>query len=408
MNFPFFVARRYLFAKKSHHAINIISGISVCGVALATMALICTLSVFNGFHDMVASFFTAFDPELKIVPAQGKWLSHDDPKLQELRKDKRIAVFTETLEDNALLSYGDRQAMVTLKGVEKNFEELTDIDELLYGDGRFELSADVIQYGILGIHLTQTLGTGARFVDPIQVYAPRKGERVNLNNPAASFNQDEFLSPGVVFSVKQSKYDGHYVLVDLEFARRLFEAEGQCTALELRCAKGENAGKVKKEIQQQLGKEYRVLDRYEQQEDVFRIMKIEKLLSYIFLTFILVVACFNVIGTLSMLIIDKKQDVQTLRNLGTDDNQICRIFLFEGRLITAFGALLGIACGLLLCWAQQEFGLLKLGDASGNFVVDAYPVSVHAADVLLVFLTVLAVGFLSVWYPVRYLSKRLL
>lgn len=408
MNFPFFIARRYLFTKKSHHAINIISGISVGGVALATIALICTMSVFNGFHDMVASFFTSFDPELKVVPAQGKLMNHDDPNLLKLKNDKRIVVFTETLEDNALLMYGENQVIVTMKGVENNFKDLTQITELLYGDGNFQLSADVINYGILGIQLTQVLGVGARFIDPLQVYTPKRGERVNMANPSSSFNHDELLSPGVVFSTRQNKYDRNYMLVSLDFARRMFESEGQMTALEMRCAEGVDADKVKEDFEQLLGPNYKVLNRYEQQEDVFRIMKIEKLLSYIFLTFILVVACFNIIGSLSMLIIDKKEDVQTLRNLGATDKQICRIFLFEGRMISTFGAVIGVVIGLLICWGQATFGWLKLGAASGTFVVDAYPVSVHFTDVALILITVIAVGYLSVWYPVRYLSKKLL
>ncbi len=408
MNFPFYIARRYLFSKKSHHTINIISGISVCGVALATMALICTMSVFNGFQDMVASLFTAFDPQLKIVPSEGKHLQHNDPNLLELRKDSRIKVFTETLEDNALLSYGGRQAIVTLKGVEKNFEELTDIDDLLYGEGRFELGDDLLKYGILGIHLTRTMGVGANFEDPMVVFAPKKGERINMGNPAASFNQDEFLSPGVVFAVMQDKYDSNYVLVSLDFAQKLFGAPGEMTALELRCKDGINVNTVKRDLQKKLGQDYKVMDQYEQQADVFRIMEIEKLLSYLFLTFILMVACFNIIGSLSMLIIDKKADVQTLRNLGASDDQICKIFLFEGRMISTIGAVLGLVVGLLLCWGQMKFGWLKLGPESGSFIIDSYPVSVHFWDIVIVFVTVVLVGYLSVWYPVRYLSKRLL
>ena len=409
MNFPFFVAKRYLISKKSHHTINIISGISVCGVALATMALICTLSVFNGFHDMVESFFTAFDPELKVLPASGTRLKQNDPKLLAIKQDSRIAVAMETLEENALLSYEGRQAIVTLKGVEDSFTELTQIEDLLYGEGHFALEAPGgIHYGILGLQLCRTLGVGVNYPDPMQVFAPKKGERINMANPAASFNQDEFLSPNVVFAVKQGKYDASYALVSLDYARRVFDAEGQLSALELKCKDGVRVSSLKKDLQQQLGAQYKVLDRYEQQADIYRIMEVEKLLSYLFLTFILVVACFNIIGSLSMLIIDKKADVQTLRNLGANDSQICKVFLFEGWMISTVGALVGMVLGILLCWCQMQFGWLKLGDQSGNFIVDAYPVSVHFWDVILVFFTVVVVGYLSVWYPVRYLSKRLL
>lgn len=408
MNFPFYVARRYLFAKKSHHAINIISGISVCGVALATMALICTLSVFNGFHDMVATFFTAFDPELKVLPAEGKYMDRTEEPLVALRKLDDLAVISETIEDNVLITSETHQVIATLKGVDDNFIELADFANLLYGDGAYQLHADVLNYGILGIQLTQQLGVGARFEEPLQVYAPKPGAKVNLSNPASSFNRDQLYSPGVVFSVMQSKYDNHYVLSGLEFARNLLSAPGKLTALELRCKDGANIGKVKKELQQLLGDRYKVLDRYEQQADVFRIMEVEKLLSYLFLSFILVIACFNIIGSLSMLIIDKKADVVTLRNMGASDRQICQIFLFEGRMISTIGAVGGTIMGLLLCWGQQTFGWLTLGDASGSFIVDAYPVSVHFWDVVLVLSTVILIGYVCVWYPVRYLSRRLL
>lgn len=408
MNFPFYVAKRYLFARKSHNAINIISGISVCGVALATMALVCTLSVFNGFQDMVASFFTAFDPELKVLPVTGKYLQQHDPKLQALRQHPAIEICSETLEDQALITYNRHQAIVTLKGVEDNFIELTDIGGQLYGDGVFQLHADELNFGILGIQLIQQLDIGARFEEPLQVYAPKKGERVNMANPAASFNQAELLSPGVVFSVMQSKYDDNYVLAPLGFVQQLFDSQGQFTALEIRCKEHADVDQIKKELQKQLGESYQVLNRYEQQADLFRIMEIEKWLSYLFLTFILLIACFNMIGSLSMLMIDKKEDVKTLRNLGADDSQIRSVFLFEGRMIALFGAAIGMALGVLLCWGQQTFGWLTLGDANSEFLIDAYPVSMHALDLTIVAVTVVAVGFISVWYPVRYLSKRLL
>lgn len=408
MNFPFYIARRYLFSKKSHHAINIISAISVCGVALATMALVCTMSVFNGFQDLVASFFTGIDPELKVVPLKGKTMDAKDPRLLALKNYSGIEVYTETFEDHALVARGDRQVMVTLKGVDDNFIESTDIGQLLYGDGMFILHADVLQYGVLGIQLAAQLGLGASFEDPLQVYAPKKGERVNLSNPLSGFTQDELYSPGVVFAVKQAKYDANYILVSLDFARKLFDQEGRVSAVELKMKKGADLSQAKEDIRELLGDAYVVQDRYEQQEDVFRIMKVEKLIAYLFLTFILLVACFNIIGSISMLIIDKKDDVRTLRNLGAKDQQIVRIFLFEGRMISGFGALLGILVGLALCYLQQHFGWITLGSSSGNFVVDAYPVSVHLWDVVLIFITVLVVGYGAMWYPVRYLSRQLL
>lgn len=408
MNLPFYIARRYLFSKKKHNTINIISGISVCGVALATLALVCTLSVFNGFQDMVAGFFTAFDPELKIMAREGKVFEPGTTSIQEVRALPEIAVWTETLEENAMVQYKDRQAMAVIKGVEDNFRQLTSIDSLLYGAGEFILHDSIVDYGILGVELISELGTGLQFVDPLQVYAPKRNVRVNMANPSSSFNRDYLFSPGVVFVVNQQKYDAHYILTSLDFARNLFNYGTEVSAIELKLKPDADLPAVQKKISRILGDDFTVQNRYEQQADVFRIMEIEKFISYLFLTFILTIACFNVIGSLSMLILDKREDVETLRNLGADNRLIARIFLFEGRLISLFGAFAGIACGLLLCYLQQRFGIISLGGGNGSFIVDAYPVSVHASDVVVVFITVIAVGFLSVWYPVRYLTRRLL
>jgi lipoprotein-releasing system permease protein len=408
VNFPFFIARRYLFSKKSTNAINIISGISVIGVAVATMALVVTLSVFNGFHDLVASFFTTFDPQLKVTPVMGKTVAADDPILTQIKQLPEVDVATESVEDQALVIYRGRQAMVTVKGVEDNFDQLTHIKEILLGDGEYELHAADMFYGIPGIRLAEQLGTGYLYEEPLKVYAPRREGQLNMANPMDGLVEDELYSPGVIFQVSQSKYDKNYILTSIDFARRIFEQQGMISALELRLKPGSNFERVKSEIKDIAGDKYYVKDRFEQQDDTFKIMKIEKLMAYIFLTFILMIACFNIIGSLSMLIIDKKDDVVTLRNLGASDKQIVRIFLFEGRMISAIGAVLGIILGLALCWAQQTFGLVKLGSSSASFVVNAYPVSVHPEDVILIFITVLVVGFLSVWYPVRYFAKRLL
>lgn len=407
MNFPFYIARRYLFSKKSHNAINVISAISVCGVALATLALVCTLSVFNGFQDLVASFFTAFDPELKITAVQGKVFDGQDPAVRQLRDWPEVAVYSESVEDNAMVQYQDRQAMVVIKGVEDNFDRLTPIDSILFGRGEPLLHDEVAHYAIPGIQLLSTLGTSIRFLDPLEVYAPKRGAKVNLANPAASFTTGSLFSSGLVFAVNQEKYDASYILTSIGFARRLFQYTTEVSSIGLKLQPGTDIDALQQRIQKAVGDKYKVENRYEQQADTYRIMEIEKLISYLFLTFILMIACFNVIGSLSMLIIDKRDDVETLRHLGASDRQITRIFLFEGRMISFFGAFAGIVLGLLLCWLQQTYGLISLGD-SGAFVVDAYPVSVHATDVVLVFVTVLAVGFLSVWYPVQHLSKRLL
>lgn len=410
MNLPFYIAKRYLFSKKSHNAINVISAISVCGVALATLALVCTLSVFNGFQDLVATFFTAFDPELKVTAVTGKVFDGQDPRLKELREWPEIAVFSESLEENIMVQYKDRQTMAVMKGVEDNFEQLTAIDSILFGRGDFMLHDEVADYVVPGIELVSVLGTGIRFLDPLEVYVPRRGAKVNMANPATSFETGELFSSGLVFAVNQQKYDASYLLTSLAFARRLLHYDTEVSSVELKLQPTADTKQVKEKIRQHLGMDFRVQDRYEQQVDTFRIMEVEKLISYLFLTFILMIACFNVIGSLSMLILEKKEDVVTLRNLGADDRLIIRIFLFEGRLITLLGAVIGVMSGLLLCWLQQEYGWLSLGGANsaGSFVVDAYPVSVHWGDVFGVFVTVLVIGFLSVWYPVRYLSRRLL
>ena len=409
MNFPFYIARRYLFSKKSHNAINVISGVSVCGVALATLAMVCTLSVFNGFRDLVATMFTAFDPELKITSVNGKVFDSEDERIQSIRQWPEIEVFSCSLEDNAMVQYKGRQAMVVIKGVEDNFSQLTAIDNILYGRGDFVLHDEVVDYAIPGIELVSVLGTGIKFLNPLEVYAPKRGTKINVANPTTSFQTDYLHSSGLVFAVNQQKYDASYILTSLSFARNLFQYDTEVSSVELKLLPNASLSQVKDKVQDLLGADFKVQDRYEQQLDTYRIMEVEKLISYIFLTFILLIACFNVIGSLSMLIIDKRKDVETLRNLGADNKLVYRIFLLEGCLISFMGALIGVVLGLALCLIQQEFGILSLGsgDMAGSFVVDAYPVSVQLGDVFLVLITVLLVSFLSVQYPVRYLFKKL-
>lgn len=407
MNLSLYIARRYLFSKKKHNAINIIAGISVCGVTLATMALVCTLSIFNGFQEIVTEFFTAFDPELKITIREGKFFNADNEQIEKIKKLPQIDVWSETLEEQAMVQYKNRQTMVTIKGVSDNFQALTSIDSLLYGAGSFLLHDEIVNYGIMGGELVSVLGTGINPIDPLQIYAPKKGIRINVANPTAAFNQEYLYSPGVVFVTNQTKYDASYILTSLPFAQKLFTQEGKVTGIELKLKKGSSVNQTKKQIQQLLGNEYLVQNRYEQQADVFRIMEIEKLVSYLFLTFILAIASFNVIGSLSMLILDKQEDVKTLKQLGANNLLITRIFIFEGQLISFSGSILGIVLGVVLCLLQQHFGLLSLG-GSGQFIVDAYPVSLHLTDVLLIFITVVAVGFLAVYFPIRYLCKQII
>lgn len=398
----FYIAERYFFSRKRTNIINVISGISVVGVAVATMAMVVVMSVFNGFSDLVATFFTAFDPQLKVVPAAGKTVAADNPKLKAVRELDFVDLTSETVEDQALAIYGDRQAMVKIKGVDDNFEKLTKIDELCYGEGIYELHAADLQYGIVGIRLANTLGMSANWRHFLHIYAPNRTGQLDLMNPMEGFVVDSLLSPGVVFCVQQGKYDKNYILTSLSFARMLFQCDGELSALEVKLKPGTNVSSAKAEIENIVGEEFSVLDRYEQQADTFNIMKIEKLMAYIFLTFILVVACFNIIGSLTMLIIDKKEDAETLRALGARESLIRQIFILEGWMISIAGAIIGVLAGLALCLAQQQFGIVSLGEQSGAFVIDAYPVSVHYGDVALIFFTVIIIGFLSVLYPVRY------
>ena len=408
-NFSFYVARRYMFSKKSVGAINVISFISVAGVAVGTMALVIVLSVFNGFHDLVASLFTNFDPQIEVVPVKGKTINADAPELDRIRHLDFVDVATDVVEDQAIAVYGDRQRMVTVMGVDENFDQLTNISDILYGDGDFTLRVANLYFGVPGIRLAQDLGLGARWADYLKIYAPvRRGQLTDLDTPTDGFVVDSLLSPGVVYAVNQNKYDRDRIITSIYFARQLFDQDGMLSSLQLRLKPGTDLSTAKREIKAAAGEKFRVLDRFEQQADTFRIMQIEKVLAYVVLTFILIVACFNIISSLSMLIIDKKNDINTLHNLGANDRQIQSIFLYEGRIISAVGALIGIGLGLALCGLQQAFGFVKMGESSGTFIVNAYPVSVHYWDVLVVFITVILIGWAASWIPARRLRKQIL
>ena len=375
MNFPFYIARRYLFSKKSHNAINIISLISVCGVLIATIALVCALSVYNGFNDLVSSLFSHFDPELKITSRYGKVFDPNEECLQNIKSLPEIEIVSEVLQDNALIKYRDRQDIGVIKGVDENFSRLVTLDSVLI-DGAFRLSDEVANYATLGIGLASHLGINAGFVSPIEIYVPKRDQKVNMANPAASFNPGyTFIT--AVFRINQQVYDDYYMIIPLSLARSLLHYD-----------------------------KYRVQNRFEQQEASFKMMQVEKWVTFLILCFVLSIALFNIVGSLSMLMIEKKEDVQTLRNMGANDRQIRLIFLFEGWMISGFGALLGIIAGLVLCLLQQEYGLIQLGETSGAFIIDAYPVHVLWGDVLAVFITVLSIGFLAAWYPVHYWGKK--
>lgn len=406
MNYKLFIAWRYLFSKKSHHAINIISAISACGVAIATMAMVCTLSVFNGFQGLVADLFTDFDPDLKVTLAEGRTLAADDSAIKQLKTMDDVETVTLCLQDQALAVRDGQQVVVTIKGMDDSFGQQMNLHRLLYPELTEEdlpLHADVLEYAIPGIQLALKLGLRPDFEPPLQLYAPKRGERVNMANPLSSFNSDELMSSGHVFQVKQAKYDTQYLITSLGFAQRLFSQQGRISQIELKLKPGTHIGRAQRNIGKMLGNRFNVENRYEQQEDVFRIMKIEKLIAYLFLTFILLVASFNIVGSLSMLMIDKEQDTQTLCNLGASPSSVQRIFIIEGNMISLLGAIIGIILGVALCWVQQHYGVISMGQSEGAFIVETYPVVVRVWDLVVILLTVVAVSALVVWYPVKRL-----
>ena len=397
MKYELLISRRYLFSKKSHNAINIISLIAVVGVAVATMAMVIVMSVFNGFQGLVATLFTGFDPELRITPRQGNAIDLDDDRIASLEESEHVAVFTPVLEGQVLAVAGKTQKVVMLKGVSDNFLQQSNMAHTLYGDADPVLCVDVLEYCIPGISLCNQLELPLNFAEPLQIYAPKRGERVNPGNPRASFNQDELMSSGLVFNVQQAKYDSEYILCSIGFAQRIFEKQGQASAIEIKLAPDGS----RTAIEALLGDSFQIQDRYEQQRDIFRIMEIEKLLSYAFLCFILFVACLNIMGSLSMLMIEKKDDLRTLSAIGSTDMQIQRIFIYEGMMIIMGGALVGMILVVGLCVAQQQFGLIRLGQSEGSFIVNVYPVILEATDLLIILLTILFVGGVSVAWATR-------
>lgn len=406
MNLPLHIARRYLFAKKSHNAINAISMISVCGIAVATMALVCALSIFNGFTDVVATTFSAFDPELQISPAKGKVFDPAGVKIEQVKALPEIAFTSESLEENALIKFADRQEPIVLKGVSPGFEKMADIDKLII-DGSFTLREGDIENGVIGAGLAMFLGVRAGFLDPVELYVPKRNERINLANPSTAFTQSGAFVRGV-FALNQQKYDDQMFIVSIDLARELLRYDKEISSLDIKVKDGYDIDKVHSKIKSILGDDGLVVkNRFEQQADLYRMVNVEKWVTFLILSIILIIAVFNVVGSLTMLIIEKDEDVRILKSLGANNKLITRIFLFEGWLITLVGAVSGLVIGLIVCLLQQYFGLLKLGSTPGAFVIDAYPVSVQVWDIVLIFITVNIIGFLAVIYPVNNLRKRL-
>lgn len=396
------IAARYLFSKKSHSAINVISIISVCGVAIITAALICTLSVYNGFTHLIGSLLSEIQPDIRILPARGKTLDTALPIWDEVASWDEVAMLLPVIEETALAVY-DRQLPVVVKGIPDNYDRLTGIRNTII-TGEYLLHDAVTSYAIIGAGVAVRLEAGAAYSRPIELYAPRRHGRVNMANPAASFSSRRFFVSAAFYS-NQAPYDDNLVFIPIDEARRLFDYSTEASAIELRCAGGVSVRRVMQRLKATLGEGYVVQDRYMQNGDSFRWMQIEKWITFLILAFILLIAAFNIVGALSMLIVDKKDDIATLRKLGADDKLITRIFMTEGWLISMIGALSGLAIGVLLCWLQQHFGLLRLGD-SGAFIVEAYPVRLEWADTLIVTAVVLLLGALTASVPARMLRRR--
>ena len=400
------IAWRYLFSKKGHNAINIVSGVSAAAVGVVTAAMVCVLSVMNGFGALVEQMFSEFDPEIRITAAEGKSFQLDTLPVQQALALPFVQATSEVVEEMALVRYKDHQQPARVMGVDSVFQQITHIDTIIT-DGYFSVFDGAFDRCVMGRGLAAQIGINAHFVGAVHLYAPKRLERVNMLRPDEAFLHEKAFMAGT-FAVNQTSYDDQLLLVSLPLARRLFQYDTlTVTALELQLdPKGHfSARQMKAQLRECLGEGYVVADRYEQQSDFFRILKIEKLLTALLLAFILLIACFNVIGSLSMLIIDKQDDICILRHLGATPQIIRRIFLCEGWFIIVLGAVFGLVIGLTICLLQQHLGLLKLGSGT-DYVISAYPVLVQAFDVLAVAVIVLGMGFLAAWYATRTLRSK--
>lgn len=404
MNLSFYIAKRYLLGRKSQNAINIISGISVLGVATGTMALVIVLSVFNGFDQVVKSLFSSFDPDIKISAVEGKTFIPDDSVTNAITALPGVIAVSEVLEENVLLLYGDKQHIATIKGVDESFEAVSGIDSMIY-DGEMKLKDRNRPYAVVGQGVAYSLRIGLNFVDPLFVYTIDRKAKINMSQPEESIRRD-FIYPSGIFSIEQD-FDSRYIIVPIEFTRELLSYENSVSFLEVKLDQQFPADKVQEGIIAILGEGYQVKNRQQQNELFYRVMKSEKWAIFLILTFILIIASFNIIGSLSMLIIDKKNDIVTLRNMGSPNKLIERIFLVEGWLISVIGSVIGMTLGTTISWIQQRFGVIKL-TGSGTFVIDAYPVQIELVDIFLIWITVLFIGWIAARYPVKQISRKYL
>lgn len=386
------IAGRYLFSKKGHHAINVVTTVSAVAIGVVTAAMVCVLSVMNGFGVLVADMFSSFDPELKVVSASGRPFA--DPWM-----DRTDVCYSRVVEGQALVEYKDHQTPAILMGVDEQFRQITEIDSILT-DGYYSVYDGAFDRTVVGRGLAATLGMNAHFVGGVHLYAPRRVGQVNLLRPDEAFREGTCFIAGE-FAVNQAKYDDQVMLVSISMARSLFDIDStMVSALFVSVPTGVSVQRYQQDLQTELGTAFRVLNRYEQQEDFYRILRVEKWLTALLLIFILVIAAFNIVGSLSMLIIDKQADIRVLSNLGLSEARIRRVFWLEGWLVSTIGAVIGLLVGLLVCLSQQHFGWLRLGNGM-DYVISAYPVWVEWSDVLFTLLMVLVLGALAAWIPCR-------
>ena len=396
-----YIAWRYLFSKKGHNAINIISGISAGALAVVTAAMICVLSVMNGFGSLVEQMFSEFDPVLMVVPAEGQTLRTDTMPVLSLYAREDVDAISAQLEQTALIRYKDHQTPARVMGVDSLFTRTAHIDSIIT-DGYYSVWDGAFDRTVLGRGLAAEIGMNAHFTGALHLYAPERTGKINMLRPDKSLRHEHAFIAGT-FAVNQVGYDDQLLLVSLPLARRLFGYDDQTvSALRIQPKEGVKVSALKHQIATTLGEGFRVLDRYEQQADFFRILRIEKLLTVLLMVFILLIASFNIIGSLSMLIIDKREDIRILSHMGADENTIRRVFLLEGWLISSLGTIIGLISGVLLCLGQEHYSWLKLGDGT-EYVISAYPVQVQMPDVLLVAVIVLALGFIAAYYPTKKL-----
>jgi lipoprotein-releasing system permease protein len=400
LNLPLFISKRYLFAKKTTNLVNLISTLSVLILALITSALIIVLSVFNGFEGLIKTFFSSFDPDFKITLAEGKVFSATDSLKLQIESMDEIASFTEVLEENVMLEYNQKQGIARIKGVSDSFNKTSGIDSMMI-TGEFLLKNKYENFAVIGYILSSQLGINLSLVKPIQILAPKRDAKPSMAN-LNIFNRKQIYPIGV-FSVLQEEYDSELIIVPIEFCRELLEFYDEVSSINIKTKAGVDPELFQKKLKQALGNKFVVKNRYQQHKFLFKIMESEKWAIFLILSFIIIIASFNLTGSLTMLIIDKKEDIITLQNMGANNSLIRKIFLLEGWMISILGALLGVLLGALICWLQIEFGFVGV---EGNFMLEQYPVEIQAMDFVYVFFTVIGIGFVASWYPVRYITKK--